>query len=152
MWPAFPPTYAFAFENVRDKVPFMTMEPGEPHNVHVHCALHLPASRVRDFTNKVWEWVEELTGGITDERAIHLTTIDGALAGYLIKGTTKPWAERYGYGRTAQPQCIIYGRRADTSRNLGPSARRALDRQRGIRRAMPTRRHRSPVVGAPPAS
>jgi hypothetical protein len=136
--PAFTPTYAFAFENVRDKAPFLTMERGEPHNVHVHWALHLPPSRVHEFRNEIWDWLRmtagEITGGDEAINVLPLTDLS-----YLLKGTTPTLARLYARGRDAEPQGIIMGRRADTSRNLGPTARRARDKQLGIQRRMPSR-------------
>ena len=147
---AFVPTYAFAFENVRNGTPFLTMEPGDPHNVHVHWELHLPASRAYDFEMAVWNWVERVTGGITGgAEAIKITQLPVTPTGYLVKGTTPAFARLYGRGRPAEPQGIIVGRRADTSRNLGPKARREMDRQHGIVRRMPTRQRSEPPEAHP---
>lgn len=133
----FAPTYVFAFENARDGVAFNTMEDGDPHNVHVHWAVHIPEKRFQDFENLLWGWVEKTTGGINDTEAINIKPSNGRLSGYLVKGTTKTNAERYARGRQAEPQGIIFGRRADTSRNLGPTKRRATDQILGISRKMP---------------
>jgi hypothetical protein len=146
--PAFPPTYAFAFENVRDKTPFLTMEPGDPHNVHVHWTLHLPPSRVHDFENAIWGWVEATTGGIIGGgEAIKVTSFRPTR--YLLKGTHPFIARRYARGQETEPQGIIIGRRADTSRNLGPTARRAHDRELGIRRRLPSRTSQAPYAPPP---
>lgn len=143
---AFQPTYAYAFENVRDGVPFLTMEPGDPHNVHVHWAVHIPADRLYDFEGRLWEWVAATTGGITDDGVIDITAShDGSMGGYLVKGASPAIVKMYGRGRAAEPQGIIYGRRADTSRNIGPTKRRALDRELGIKRQMPKDRPRAPA-------
>lgn len=148
---AFAPTYAFAFENVRDGRPFMTIEPGDPHNVHVHWAVHIPPGRLADFERRIWSWVEATTGGIVGgEETIHIARSRAHLGGYLVKGTSAALAEFYARGREAEPQGIIIGRRADTSRNLGPTARRALDRELGIRRQMPSRRDRGSSLPAHP--
>ncbi len=137
--PAFPPTYTFAFENVLDGVPFMTMDPGDPHNVHVHWGLHVPAQRVHDFEQRLWEWVDATTGGITGgAETIDVRQSDGSLSGYLVKGASAAAVEFYGHGREAEPQGIICGgRRADTSRNIGPTKRRAYDASIGMRRPIP---------------
>lgn len=136
--PAFAPTYTFAFENVLDGVPFMTMEPGDPHNVHVHWGLHVPPQRMHDFEQRLWEWVEVTTGGITGgAETIDIRHSDGSLSGYLVKGASAAVVEFYGHGREAQPQGIICGRRADTSRNIGPTPRRAYDAAIGMRRPIP---------------
>ena len=129
------------------------MDPGDAHNVHVHWAVHIPADRFHDFENSLWAWVEATSGGIIggaetiDVRPVHRT-----LNGYLVKGTTPALATLYGPGQEAKPQGIIYGRRADTSRNLGPTARRALDRELGIRRQMPSRRVRRDGEGVSAAA
>jgi hypothetical protein len=145
---AYAPTYAFAFENVRDGHAFMTMEPGDPHNVHVHWAVHIPPQRLADFERRLWGWVEATAGLITGgAETIHLARSNAHLGGYLVKGASPATAEFYARGRAATPQGMIIGRRADTSRNLGPTARRALDRELGIRRQIPSRRdHTTPIA------
>lgn len=150
---AFQPTYAFAFENVRGDQVFTVMEAGDPHNVHVHWAVHVPADRFHDFENSLWAWVEETAGGIIGgAETIDIRPVHRTLNGYLVKGTSAASATLYGRGQEAKPQGIIYGRRADTSRNLGPTARRALDRELGIRRQMPTRPARRAGEGAAAAA
>lgn len=135
------PTYVFAFENARGDIAFDTMEPGDPHNVHVHWHVHIPANRLFDFEQQVWKWVEAVAGGIVGgAETIMVRPILTHTNGYLLKGTTKTWAKIYARGQEAKPQGIIFGRRADVSRNLGPSARRAQDRARGVRRQMPSHR------------
>lgn len=143
--PAFPPTYAYAFENARDGVAFETMEPGDPHNVHVHWLVHLPPARAPDFEQQLFEWVGKRAGGINDEvHAIDVRPITTSMGGYLIKGAKNAVVEIYGRGMEASAQGIIIGRRADTSRNLGPTARRRLDFELGIRRQMPNRAMKRP--------
>lgn len=138
--PAFPPTYAFAFENVRDGIAYTTMNPGDPHNVHVHLLAHVPASRLFDLKSQLWDWVRktagEISGGaeVIDVRPARPKEI---MRSYLLKGSKKPQAELYRSGQEPVPQGIIVGRRTDASRNLGPTARRALDRARGIKRKVP---------------
>lgn len=83
--PAVPPTYAFAFENVRDGIPFETMEPGDDHNVHVHWSVHIPPARAFDFEQQLFRWVEARTGGILDPaRVIDIRPITTSMGGYLI--------------------------------------------------------------------
>lgn len=145
--PAFAPTYAYSFENVREGVPFMTMNPGDPHNVHAHWALHLPASRAYDFENHLWEWVAEMTGGITGG-AETIMVKPYVRVSYFVKAAKPFVAKKYGRGQPSEPQGIIIGRRADTSRNLGPTARRAYDRELGIKRWLPSRQ---PLAAHQPA-
>lgn len=140
--PAVAPTYAFCFENARDGQAFMTMEPGDPHNVHVHWEVHVPAARFWDFKTSIWQWVEATAGGIIGgAETIHITALgSGSSTGYQVKGASPALVEIYGRGQKAEPQGIIIGRRADTSRNVGPRARRDMDRNLGIRRQMPCNR------------
>ena len=141
---AFPPTGADAFENVLNGVPFLTMAPGDPNNVHEHWAVQLTENRVHDYKNMIWNWVERTTGGITGgEETILLDPITGTIS-YSVKGTTPTLIRLYGRGQKAEPQGIIIGRRADTTRNLGPTARRNTDQKLGIRRQMPFRKSRAP--------
>lgn len=157
------PTWLYVFENVRDKVPFMTMAPGDPHNVHVHWLLHVPATKRHDFEMALSEWVETVTGGIVEATAV-LVTYPGLLdvesvSAYLRKGTAPPWAAMY--CAVAEPQgLIVGGRRSGTSRNIGRQARKAADREEGINRranlaALHDRRRgerfpsRSATMGAP---
>jgi len=147
--PAFPPTYAYTFENERDGVAFMTMEPEDDHNVHVNWLLHLPAERIYGFEQQVWEWVEKRTGGITGGAStIFVGPISTeTVSNYICKGALQTSLDRYGGEQKHKPQGVIVGRRSSTSRNLGPTARRALDRELGIRRSLPKRRpdHRPSV-------
>ncbi|MDB5395276.1 MAG: hypothetical protein JWM91_2782 [Rhodospirillales bacterium] len=135
--PAVAPTCAFAFENVRDYVPYLTMEPGDPHNVHVHWAVHVPPARMFDFGNQVWNWVRLTAGEITGgAETIKITDIPDlkALRGYFVKESKV--AARF--GGIHRPQGIIIGRRSGTTRNIGPTARRNSDKARGIRRRIPS--------------
>lgn len=141
--PAFPPTYLFVFENARDGVAYFSLEPGDAHNVHVHWQVHIPAQRLADFKDQIWRWVEMTTGGITGgAETIHIAPLDRP-TGYLLKGALPAWLGLYGRGQKHEPQGLIVGhRRAETSRNLGPTARRAADQERGIRRRIPAVRPR----------
>lgn len=137
--PAFVPTYAYTFENERDGVPFLTMEPGDPHNVHVNWSVHLPPERVHDFEHQIWEWVDARADGIAGgAETIHIQPITTTLGGYLIKGAQPKALALYGRGQEPMPQGLIIGRRSSTSQNLGPAARRAVDRKLGIKRRLPT--------------
>ena len=89
----------------------------------------------------IWAWVDETSGGIIGgSETIDVTPIKKSLNGYLVKGTADQIAALYGRGIKAQPQGIICGRRADTSRHLGPTARRLADQKLGIRRQMPSQK------------
>lgn len=143
--PAFHQTGVYAFENVRDGIPFQTIEPGGDHNVHVHWALHVPAHRKREFEERLPIWVAALTGGIKDAaKVICITTRPRiVLRRYVLKGCNNKWAPVY--GATAQPQGIIVGGlRANTSANLRKSKRIAFDRENKIVRRTPQRPHSQP--------
>lgn len=139
--PAAPPTYVYAFENVRDQVPIM--EDGPDHNVHVHWSLYVPGQRVVAFMDRLYDWMDTLAAkrGLPrcPDGAIQIDSIDDERGGsrgirnYLLKGAHKPVAMHF--GAEAVPQGLIHGKRAGTSRNLGNAARRALDQLQGkIRR------------------
>lgn len=138
------PTYVYAFENARGNECFTTMEQDDPHNVHVHWSVHIPAARRHDFESHLWQWVEEATGGIIGPEAINITALQSThSASYLVKGAAAPFVKLYGRGQEAKPQGIILGRRAEASRNIGPSARRRFDKAQGISRQR--RRYINPV-------
>lgn len=146
--PAFAPTWSYAFENSQGGVPFTTMEPSDPHNLHVHWCLHIPPTRVHEFTLKIWEWVETITGGITGgAEAIDIRS-DRNNHGYLIKAASEGIVEIYGRGVKARDEGVVIGLRADSSRNIGPTRRRERDRAEGIKRQMPVRRPKSSHDGA----
>ena len=113
---------------------FESVEPGEEHNVHVHWPVHLPIGRERDFEQCLWCWFEIVTGGFDAATGIHINQVDDkiGLRTYILKGAQGMWAKFY--GAYAAPQGLILGRRAGTSHNLGPKARRALDREMRIDR------------------
>jgi hypothetical protein len=129
------PTYAFAFENERDGQPFLTMNPGDPHNVHVHWHVHVRPARFHEFEGSVWEWLKQ-TAGDYEANAIMITGPKSV--GYLNKGAREKDAKLYAKGHEAEPQGIICGgRRTGTTVNIGPSARRAKDRELSIKRRLP---------------
>lgn len=131
---AFVPAFAYVFENARDGIAFEEIGPGLPHNVHVHWAVHLPAERVHDFGMRIYQWLDRFCGTPCEAGAVKITNITRpkGLRGYVLTGTEKKWASRYGAAHEAQG--LIIGKRCGTSVNLGRSARMALDRQTGVRR------------------
>lgn len=142
---AFQPTYAYVFENARDDTEeiFDEIGPGLPHNVHVHWAVHLPGNRVFDFEQRIWEWLDQRCGAPSAANAIKIKPIEDDLGGtegireYMLKGTNeKVGKEGFGVKRV-EPQGAIIGRRSGVSLNLGPTARRELDKLYGIRRQRP---------------
>lgn len=131
--PKFVPAYAYVFENAKGGRAFDTIGPNLPHNVHVHWALHIPAERSHDFKMKLYEWLDQLCDRPCEANAIEVTCPPiKNLRRYMLEGTDRNWASRY--GATHKPQGMIIGKRCGTSVNLGPTARIALDQELGIRR------------------
>lgn len=131
---AFAPAYAYVFENSRDGRPFETVASGEPHNVHVHWVLHLPADRVYEFKMKMFEWLDGFCKVPSEARAVRIDEVyePKGLRRYVLTGTDDRWAARY--GAQHESQGLVIGRRTGTTVNLGPSARLALDRKLGVYR------------------
>jgi len=138
----FAPTGAYAFENVRDEVPFTVIEPGDDHNVHAHWAVYIPAQLRHRFEMELLTWIEAVTGGIVDHAVVLRVTYPGALRlrSYLLKGLNPQWASIYGAFAKAQG-VIVGGRRTGTTANISRSKRIAADRVLGIRRRIPARPH-----------
>lgn len=130
-------TGAFAFENYRDGIAYMTMEPGDPHNVHVHWAIYLPPGTRLQFEAKLEKWVARCCQGIVSENAIMITERPAAvLRRYLLDGCDPRWAEIY--RATAEAQgLIVGGRRSGTTENLARKQRIAHDRAEKRIRPLP---------------
>lgn len=134
----FPATGGYAFENSRDDKAILTVD--ENHNIHVHWALHVPPRLRNEFEAVLYGWVELVTGGILEAgNVIKITNPPPLiLRQYVLKGTTEMWAKIY--GATAKPQgLIVGGRRAGTTLNVGPKARKATDKELGIKRKIPAK-------------
>jgi len=135
----FETAWAFAFENAANGKHFETLNQNDNHNIHVHWAVHIPASRRHEFENYFFDLVDKVSGGIINEKtAVKFDdTFRNQNLSYLNKGTKKQFIKTYGRGRKAEPQGIILGRRSDVSRNIGPKVRRALDKKHKIVRHIP---------------
>lgn len=134
--PGCTPTYAYVFENERDGQPFLTIGPGLPHNVHVHWSLHIPAERLEDFRQRIWEWLDAYCTRPSLDGAVHIRAIHHAkgLRSYALKGVQQAWAAHFGASHAGQG--LIIGRRTGTSLNLGLTARLRHDRRKHIRRRL----------------
>ncbi len=133
--PAFKPTWAYVFENRRDDQVFLEIGEGTPHNIHCHVLFHIPRTRRHDFERMMWEWLDSFCVSPCDASAIKIKTVmwvEATNRSYFLKGTAHRHAP--GFGVSYKPQGVILGRRSNTSHNLGPAARKALDRLSGIRR------------------
>ena len=130
------PTYCYYFENARDGQAFEEIGDGLPHNVHVHWEAHVPPKRQHDFRMLAREWLDFVAGDLSAADALNIKPIfDGrGLRAYSLKGARKRVADHFGAGHRQEDQGLIIGRRTGTSTNIGPSARRAADQARGIRR------------------
>lgn len=137
---AFEPTYAYVFENKKDPIVYNEIGEGLPHNVHVHMYAHIPAERLFDFSGRAYEWLDEMAGPISAQQAVKIqwVTEDNGVMQYDRKGASKAAAKRYGVKDLQCPQGMIIGRRSGTSLNLGPTARKATDKELGIIRYMPS--------------
>jgi hypothetical protein len=129
---AFEPTFAYVFENVRDQSPIEAQD--SAHNVHAHWALHVPAARAHEFVQLVVEWLDQQCASPSAAAAIQCNPVwyPRGLRRYMLKGAEPQWAAHFGAEHADQG--AIVGRRSGVSRNVGPSARKAFDRLRGIRR------------------
>jgi hypothetical protein len=89
----------------------------------VHWVLHLPKSRWADFAKRLPDWLEAVSGGITNQNAIDLTAIynPAGLRKYVLKGAEPAYAAFCKIEH--EPQGEVIGRRSDFSRTLGPTAR-----------------------------
>lgn len=130
------PTYTYGFENSRDDVPFT--DPHGPHNIHVHWAVHVPHRRHVAFEGELHRWIDEIAGSKkwpSQALRIKPVTSPGSVCQYPIKGASQAVAEHYGVAKEqVKAQGIVMGKRTGTSTNLGPAARRALDKKMKINR------------------
>lgn len=137
--PATEATWAYVFENARDGKAFDIIGPGLPHNVHVLWHAHVPLSRITFFEKLLPIWLDDIAGP-HQPNAIKVTRVveDNGIHRYSLKGATAAVAEHFKVPMDKRgPQGAIIGRRSGTSRNLGSSARKAMDRALGIRRRTP---------------
>jgi hypothetical protein len=141
---AFPPTYAYCFENARGLESYDEIGPGLPHNTHVHWLVHIPPRRLHDFMMRLNEWLDHYNGRVCASNVISIEPVYYIpnLRQYVLKGAAAPWAKRFGADPRGQG-LIVGGRRSGTSANLAVSVRRRLDRQDGIRRQDRVARGRS---------
>lgn len=135
--PAAPPTDYHGFENKRGDEVYRQVGPDLPHNVHVHWSMHIPAGRRRDFESELYRWVNEMAGhGAWEAGVLKVEDLTFSQpAKYLNKGAKPHVARRYGANpEKISDQGLVIGRRTGTSRNIGPSRRRADDAAQGIDR------------------
>ena len=136
----FTQSYVYTFENGTKTRECLSID-REDHNIHVNWLVYIPPKRLHEFECIIWDWVVKLFGDAKSAKAIHLQPITDLkrLVGYTMKGAQQGNLDIYASGQKHYPQGYIPWRRTGTSRNLGPTNRRRLDKVRGIKRAMPTK-------------
>ncbi|WP_203412869.1 hypothetical protein [Entomobacter blattae] len=131
-----PLTYAYCFENALNKQPIYSL--GHDHNIHLHFLIHLPDLHLLELDD-----IEEIFEKICSSHSVPAGTIhiekiwNGSLKNirkYLLKGVD-PSCQYF--CNDNQPQGDIAGKRAGTSRNLGPKNRRKIDKLNNITRPTP---------------
>jgi hypothetical protein len=88
-------------------VPFLTVNDGDPHNVHVHWHCHVPPARFHEFETSGWDWIKQ-TAGVCTANAIHISGPKSS--GYLNKGARERDAKLCAKGHTARPQGLVVDR------------------------------------------
>lgn len=109
-----PPAYIWSIENANGCI-------------NVHWLLHVPPGRLQDFQARLPDWFKAVAGEVTSSRAIHeraAPTPQGA-AKYMSKGINPGFADFFRIRHV--PQGLVHGKRAGTSKALGPGARRHLE-------------------------
>ena len=104
-----PPTYAWVIEAPEGRA-------------HVHWMLHVQDDQEHDFATKLGRWILRL-GGVKELpfgalRVENVHNADG-LKLYFSKGLQPQLADRWGIRHVDQG--LVHGRRAGTSRNIGPA-------------------------------
>lgn len=132
---AIEPTFAWVFENCISGRGCDVID--EYHNIHVHLAIYIPKGYEDNIVAKVKSLLEKIT--VINERTFYLAnTIENPSLSYFIKGCHPDYIDIYGRGREYIYQGIIPGdRRSGTTRNIGPEARKRIDKELGIKRPFP---------------
>lgn len=133
---AAPPTWTYGLENKKDGYE-VTCADGL-HNVHAHWTVHIPEARREEFQSELDLWIDEVAGTRFWKESIRrVRAIDdpGNVVRYTIKGADEMVARHFRVPEEKiSGQGIIIGRRTGTTRNIGPSARRDLDKKLSISR------------------
>jgi hypothetical protein len=107
------PTHVWAIEAAAD-------------TIEVHWLVHVPVEHQAEFRRRLMDWTIGVTGGVRAQRAIKTKPVNNlvGIRQYILKGMDAAFAADYGVRH--QPQGAVYGKRAGTSQNLGPAAKRRL--------------------------
>jgi len=112
---ACPPTYVWVFEAGGDQTA-------------VHWLIHIPRGLIREFGRALLTWLEitagPIEGGVVRHKRIYNVV---GLKRYVLKGMDPHFATKWEIRHI--PQGVVIGKRSGTSRNLGPTARRATNYQ-----------------------
>jgi len=129
------PTFAWVFENCISGQGCDIID--EQHNIHVHLAIHIPEGYEDDIVVKIKSLLKKMT--VINKRTVHFAdTIENPSLSYFLKGCHPDYIDIYGRGREYIYQGIIPGdRRSGTTRNIGPEARKRMDKELGIKRSFP---------------
>lgn len=129
------PTFAWVFENCINGEGCDDID--EYHNIHVHWAMHIPEGYEDEIFLKIILFLKKIT--VINERTVHLAdTKNNSTLSYFLKGCNPDYINIYGRDRDAIYQGIIPGnRRSGTTRNIGPKARKKMDKDLGIKRNFP---------------
>jgi hypothetical protein len=118
---ATPPVYVWSIENSGGCL-------------NVHWVVHIPKGRVLDFRARLAEWLVAVAGEVSCASAIdvkHAPRPQGLIK-YISKGIDPAYA---GFFRIDHfPQGLVHGKRAGTSKALGPSVRRRMQYAVQLRR------------------
>lgn len=111
--PACSPTFVWVIEN-------------ESGILHAHWLLHLPARRVKEFSEKLPGWVKSVTGSAPYAGGIHVRLADTpeSAGKYMQKGIDPFWGKVYQIDFSDQGP--VHGKRSGYSRNIGPTAKKRL--------------------------
>lgn len=131
-----PPTWTYGLENKKGDHEIVCVD--GPHNIHAHWTVHIPEARRDEFHSELDVWISEICGTRLwkeDIRRIRRINDPGEVARYAIKGAEEMVARHFRVPeKKISGQGVIVGRRTGATRNIGPTARRDLDKELRISR------------------
>ena len=123
------PAYIYAIENS-----------GERPHPHVNWLVHVPNHLLKEFDRKLPQWVKKVQGDVGPFDISCEATIEThvkRLAKYIVKGTDPLYVDHFHLREMAEPQGMVWGRRAGVSPSIGREARRVAVFKRRKRRSFP---------------
>ncbi len=108
-----PPAYVWVIENAGGCL-------------NVHWLVHIPKGRVRDFRQRLTDWLAAVAGEIECTSAIHVRHAPRPIGAgkYMLKGIDPLYAPFFRIRHVAQG--VVYGKRSGFSRGLGPMVRKKI--------------------------